>query len=127
MVVVRGISGSGKTTFAEYLASQNGVICSADDFLINDKGEYDWHWSKLKGAHQACYDKAKGVMEWGLPVIIANTSVRERDVNEYMDLAKEFDYRVFSVIVENRHGGVNSHDVPEESLEKQRNKFSIKL
>jgi hypothetical protein len=45
----------------------------------------------------------------------------------YYDLAKKHGYRVFSVIVENRHEGVNSHDVPEETLQKMRSRFDIKL
>jgi len=31
------------------------------------------------------------------------------------------------VIVENRHGGENEHDVPEETLKKMLDRFSIKL
>ena len=42
-------------------------------------------------------------------------------------MAKEYNYRYFSVIVENRHEGKNTHGVPEETLEKRKKKFSIKL
>ena len=47
----------------------------------------------------------------------------------YIDLAKEFDYKVVSIIVERRHEGVNSHNVPEETTKKQeaRLRQSIKL
>jgi hypothetical protein len=34
---------------------------------------------------------------------------------------------VFSIVVENRHGGTNVHEVPEEKLEQMRNRFEIKL
>jgi hypothetical protein len=34
---------------------------------------------------------------------------------------------VFTVVVENRHGGVNQHGVPEEKLEQMKNRFEIKL
>jgi hypothetical protein len=42
-------------------------------------------------------------------------------------LADEYGYRVYSLIVENRHGGVNEHGVPEEKLEQMKTKFKIKL
>jgi hypothetical protein len=45
----------------------------------------------------------------------------------YFDMAENFDYKVFSVIVENRHGGINQHGVPEDKIELMRNRFEIKL
>lgn len=45
----------------------------------------------------------------------------------YFNLAKEFGYSVFSVIVENRHGGINEHNVPEDKIEQMKNRFNIKL
>jgi len=45
----------------------------------------------------------------------------------YYDLAKRYGYQVYSIIVENRHDGVNVHDVPEEVLEKMKKRFDIKL
>jgi hypothetical protein len=34
---------------------------------------------------------------------------------------------VFSIVVENRHNGVNEHNVPEETLKKMVDRFDIKL
>jgi hypothetical protein len=45
----------------------------------------------------------------------------------YLELAKTHEYKVFSTIVENRHGGVNQHEVPDEVLTKMRERFEIKL
>jgi hypothetical protein len=45
----------------------------------------------------------------------------------YYLLAEELGYQVFSIIVENRHGGKNLHGVPQESLDKMKNRFEIKL
>ena len=61
------------------------------------------------------------------PVIIANTSTTEKEFKPYIEMAKEHEYRVFTIIVENRHGSVNNHGVPEETLEKMTNRFSVKL
>ncbi|HPI81970.1 MAG TPA: hypothetical protein PK122_01945 [Candidatus Paceibacterota bacterium] len=60
-------------------------------------------------------------------VIVANTSTTEDEIRPYIMIAKNYGYRVFSIVVENRHGGVNEHNVPESSLEKMKNRFSIKL
>jgi hypothetical protein len=47
--------------------------------------------------------------------------------NHILNWQKKYDYKVFAIVVENRHGGVNVHSVPEEVLESMRNRFSIKL
>lgn len=60
-------------------------------------------------------------------IIVCNTNTTEREMKPYMDLALQFGYKVFSIIVENRHGGVSIHNVPEETLEKMRNRFEVKL
>jgi hypothetical protein len=45
----------------------------------------------------------------------------------YFDLAKKHGYKVYSLIVENRHRGVNEHGVPEDKLEIMRARFEISL
>jgi hypothetical protein len=45
----------------------------------------------------------------------------------YFELARKYGYKTFSIIIENRHGGVNQHGVPEEKLEQMRNRFNVKL
>ena len=42
-------------------------------------------------------------------------------------LAKKYNYQVVSLIVENRHGGVNQHGVPDEALTRMKDRFEIKL
>lgn len=130
LIIVRGASGSGKTTLANYLAREHGIVTSADDFLTNADGVYDWHWSKLSAAHKACEDKVKDAMDYSMPkIIVANTFTTEKEVQTYIDIAKSYGYSYFSVVVENRHGGTNVHDVPEDSVTKQKNKLlkNIKL
>ena len=45
----------------------------------------------------------------------------------YYEMAKQYKYRVISIIVENRHGGVNDHGVPEDKVQAMRDRFEIKL
>lgn len=125
LVIVRGVSGSGKTTFSSLLGR---AICSADDYLVSRDGKYEWEAWKLRRAHGWCFRKCERFMKKGInPVMVSNSSPRKRDLKPYYELAEKYGYRVFSVIVENRHGGENVHDVPEESLIKQEKRFDIKL
>jgi hypothetical protein len=45
----------------------------------------------------------------------------------YYKLAEENGYMVFSIIVENRHNGVNIHGAPEDKLKQMKDRFEIKL
>jgi len=60
-------------------------------------------------------------------IVVSNTSTMEWELESYYTLAEQYGYRVFSIIVENRHGGVNQHGVPAEKLEQMKNRFQIKL
>jgi hypothetical protein len=60
-------------------------------------------------------------------VIVSNTFTQEWEMKPYYEMAEEYGYRVYSLIVENRHSGVNEHGVPDETLEKMENRFQLKL
>jgi hypothetical protein len=60
-------------------------------------------------------------------IIVSNTFTQEWEMKAYVDLAKEHGYTVFSLIVENRHGGVNEHGVPQEALDRMKDRFQVQL
>ena len=124
LIILRGIPGCGKSTLADIISK---FVCTADDYHMVD-GEYKWKLENLHASHVWCQHKAEGMMEKkSSPIVVANTSTTVKEMKTYNELAEAYGYTVFSVIVENRHGGVNSHGVPEEALEKMKNRFNIKL
>ena len=83
---------------------------------------------KIKLAHNWCKLRVEHSMEDGLQKIaVSNTFTQEWEMDTYYELAKQYGYRVFSLIVENRHGGVNEHGVPEDKLELMKTRFEVKL
>jgi sialic acid synthase SpsE len=60
-------------------------------------------------------------------VIVSNTFTQEWEMEAYYELAKQYGYKVTSVIVENRHGSESIHDINISTMNKMRNRFSIKL
>lgn len=129
LLILRGAPGCGKTTFAcviQRLSFPGSVIvCSADDYMVDKDGSYQFAGRLLETAHKHCFAKATAAMS--LPgirmVIIANTNSRPSDFHEYETEAARHGFIVFHVIVENRHGGVSEHGVPEETVEKFRNRI----
>ncbi len=116
--LLRGVCGCGKSSLAEELAKiGSSVICCADDYFMDDEGNYNWSADKIGSAHLWCQNLFLENLKDGTEVIIvANTSTRERDVNVYRKLALEYGYLVYVMTVENHHNGVNIHNVSEETL-----------
>jgi hypothetical protein len=59
--------------------------------------------------------------------VVSNTFTQEWEMDPYYKLAEQYGYRVYSLVVENRHMGVNQHGVPTDKLEQMKNRFEIKL
>jgi predicted kinase len=123
LVLVRGIVGSGKSTFAKLICNQ---YVEADMFF-NIEGEYMFDPTKLKEAHEWCRNKTEEWMKKGWNVAVSNTFTQEWEMEPYFELAKKYGYRTHSIIVENRHGGENQHEVPEDKINQMVNRFNIKL
>jgi predicted kinase len=129
LYIVRGLPGSGKSTFAKTLG---GTHFETDNFFMVD-GEYKFDGSKIKEAHNWCQNSVNSAMilnnTAGLneTIVVSNTSTQEWEMKPYYEMAETYGYRVFSIIVENRHGGINQHNVPEEVLNSMRNRFEIQL
>ena len=60
-------------------------------------------------------------------IVDHNTFTEEWEMQPYFDLAKEYDYRVTTLIVENRHNSKSIHNVPDEVIKRQKERFNIKL
>ena len=127
--LVRGIPGSGKTTFAKNLVGEKDYCHKeADMFFVDRDGNYNFEPSKIKDAHQWCQEEMDFLMRLEhSPVVVSNTFTQEWELQPYYELAIKYGYYVTSIIVENRHGGVNEHGVPEDKIELMRNRFEIKL
>jgi predicted kinase len=133
LTLVRGLPGSGKSTFANFVWNEY-AICEADKFFYDKEGNYNFDATKIKLAHVWCFNQVRTRMEdnklnpqFYPEIVVSNTFTQEWEMEKYYELAEEYGYKVFSIIVENRHGGINQHGVPAEKLEQMKNRFQIKL
>jgi len=60
-------------------------------------------------------------------IVVSNTFTQTWEMDYYFELAKEHGYRVYSLVVENRHGGENVHNVPKEKIEEMARRFNVKI
>lgn len=124
LFLLRGLPGSGKSTLAKSL---EGKHFEADMYFVRD-GEYKFDVTKLKEAHEWCRSSIGGLMINEEPkLVVSNTFTQEWEMEAYYKLAETHGYRVYSLIVENRHGGINEHGVPDDKVEIMKERFEIKL
>jgi predicted kinase len=135
LYIVRGIPGSGKSTFAKRLVVHDFLVCEADKYFVDkETGEYNFDSTKIKDAHKFCQNTVETYMKDSLindnfyrEIAVSNTFTQEWEMERYYELAKQYDYKVFSIIVENRHQGINEHGVPEYKIQIMKDRFEIKL
>lgn len=129
LYLLRGLPGCGKSSLAKSLMNAYTGHIEADMFFTDNEGNYNFDSSKLKEAHEWCQKQADAYMSpYGYnTIIVSNTFTQEWEMKPYYEMAEQNGYTVFSLVVENRHGGVNEHGVPEETLTKMENRFQLKL
>jgi len=135
LYIVRGVPGSGKSTFAKRLVEHDFLVCEADKYFIDkETGEYNFDITKIKDAHKFCQDTVEMYMKdstvndnFYREIVVSNTFTQEWEMEPYFELANKYGYTVFTVIVENRHGGVNEHGVPDDKIQIMKDRFQIKL
>ena len=132
LILLRGLPGSGKTTLAKIIlqlrSTDEPEVLSADDFFEDKEGEYNFDPTKLKEAHNYCQFRCSERMrQQKARIVVANTFTQEWEMDEYFKMAERYNYRVHTIVVENRHGNENIHGVPEDKLQQMKNRFQIKL
>jgi hypothetical protein len=100
---------------------------------MDGEGNYKFDGSKIKFAHEYCIAQTEAWMQTKGDqvntdrITVSNTFTQEWEMEPYFELAKKYGYKVFTIIVENRHGGTNEHNVPEDKIEQMKNRFEYKL
>jgi predicted kinase len=129
LFLLRGLPGAGKSTLAKEIG---GAHFEADMFFM-ENGEYKFDVTKLKDAHNWCQNQVNVAMTLNHTtganekIIVSNTFTQEWEMEAYYKLAETWGYTVFSLIVENRHNGENSHGVPDDKLLLMEQRFEVQL
>lgn len=127
LYIIRGIPGSGKSTYADKLEKdlwEEGAEVThheSDKFFMKD-GEYRFDPSKLEEAHKQCFEKTFDSFDKGCDsVIVSNTFTTLWEMQPYLDKAKEKNIEV--VVYRMANEFKNVHNVPEETLAKMKARF----
>lgn len=116
--LIRGLPGSGKSTFAR----GTGLLhYEADMFFIQPDGEYKFNPGLIKQAHEWCQNSVRCALYARRSVIVSNTFTTLKEMQPYIEFAKkcEADLKVYRMT--GNYGSI--HNVPDETIERMRNRF----
>lgn len=87
LILIRGLPGSGKSTLAKSLGA---VHLEADMYFMDKKGNYRFDPLLLKDAHNWCQKQCELHLKQGNNVVIANTFIRQWEMDIYRKLAGKY-------------------------------------
>jgi len=115
LVLIRGMSGSGKTTFGKSLLNIGSPLIysffAADDFFVDEEGNYNFNPKKLPYAHEWCQGKVENSMSNRLSsrIVVHNTFTQRWEMEPYLQLADKYDYSV--TVVSLYDGGCSDEEL----------------
>jgi len=93
LIVMRGVSGSGKSTKAKELG-KGGVVLGSDDFFMR-RGRYEFDLNKLSVAHAWNLNRAQRFMAQGVsPIVIDNTNIAGWQAKPYVEAGLKYGYKI---------------------------------
>ena len=121
MYIVRGLPGSGKSTYARSLVS-SGSHFEADQFFMKG-GKYLFDPSKIKDAHADCLNRIRKAIESGKvkEVAVSNTFTQAWEMQSYIDLAKLHGWHIKIIRMSGNYGSI--HGVPQDSIDRMKSRF----
>jgi predicted kinase len=116
LYLIRGLPGAGKSTLGETLRTAGAVAVSiaADDWMVNDAGEYDFQPTQLTRCHELCQREAESRLRQGQSVAVCNTFSRRWEMAGYYTIAYCLDADVVEITVRGPWQGV--HNVPQRAI-----------
>lgn len=118
LYLVRGLPGSGKSTFSAKLL-KSGVAQrhnEADQFMY-ENGVYKFDYKKLALCHEECLSWTKYHLDEGYDTVVSNTFTTLREMDPYISLGYPFTI----ILCEGNYGSI--HNVPQRTIDKMRERF----
>lgn len=124
LYLIRGIPGSGKTTLANHLKERGVVdeILAADDFRIDEDGNYVFKPEDSERVHLHCQDWTRAFLGLGRNVAVHNTFIKKWELEPYLSMSIPRIHIMKHTLI--CHGEFeNIHGVPADTVERMKQNF----
>lgn len=121
LIIVRGIQGSGKSTFAKKFLEAGFIHHENDKFFTDENGVYKFDLSKHQEAKDETLRMVMKDLREGKNVVVSNTFNSLKELHQYKDLAEALEVKVKVVKMELNFESL--HSVPKEIIEKARQTY----
>lgn len=116
LVIIRGLPGSGKSTFAKKFVKKGFKHYEADMWMVDKDGNYSFDPSRLSDCHNACKNATEDALKNGENVVVSNTFTREWEMKDYVIMGKKAGATIIIKEMRNNYGSI--HDVPEDAMKR---------
>lgn len=86
LILVRGLPGSGKSTFARTLVKAGYEHVETDMWHTDAEGNYRFDGSKLAEYHRYCQETTAYMLAEGRNVVVSNTFVKRWELQPYLEM-----------------------------------------
>ena len=113
LYIIRGLPGSGKSTFARDKRFAGALVLENDMYHVRE-GKYKFDHDNLPDAIEWCMETCRHALECGMDVVVANTFTKSNYIKRYVEMANYYghEYKVYKCTCKYK----NVHDVPEDVL-----------
>ena len=120
LTIVRGIPGSGKSTWAKQHCQ---CMLVENDMFLYENGKYIWTPERQQRAIDLCFTITADLLAKGIDVVVCNTFTKRSYITKYIALAKESNAEVEVIKVIGRPEWKNIHNVPANVYENMKKSF----
>lgn len=119
LILVRGVPGSGKSTFAAKVFP--GAFHVENDMFHVKDGEYRFDFNRQKNAVSWCMDMCDTALRNGMDIVVSNTFTKRKYIMAYVKLAEKYgaDVSVYRMMGSFK----NCHSVPAAVFENMKKGF----
>jgi predicted kinase len=123
VIILRGIPGSGKTTWAnDFAARHPGTIIASADDAFQTETDYNYVETMVSAAHLACRIRVERAIYAGAPfVLVDNTHTRRWEYARTIDIARNAGALIFQHVCTGNWPSV--HEVPADKMVHMRKRF----
>ncbi len=124
LILIRGLPGAGKTTYAERLQEENPDVYEhyeADMWMVDNYGNYDFRPEHLAHCHARCQSATRIALSCQNSVIVANTFSTRQEVDVYQAIAKDFGAKLTILHLTTQYESI--HGVPDEAIQRMKSRW----